>query len=180
MRSCFLPRSHLAFCFWRKSIPKSPSYSVGKSSFTTYIVWWIFQCSRGIVARILPIVWVLCLVTPVKTMRSSRTDVSSFRFRNFIRVSVAPVSSKKLVLSFFVSCMGRVTKSRLVLVCDFPFISSPCILVLVMMIFSLTFLLLRFLHCYWLRSLSFRFASLFSSSAVECSCLAYRLVRQSP
>jgi len=54
-------------------------------------------------------------------MRSSHTGVLSFRFRNFIRVSIA-VSSKKLVLPLFVSCMSRVTKSRPVFVCNFPFI----------------------------------------------------------
>jgi len=37
----------------------------------------------------------------VKTMYSSRISASSFKFLNFIRVSIAPVSNKKLLFLFF-------------------------------------------------------------------------------
>jgi len=58
-------------------------------------------------------------VTPVKTMRSTRIGVSSFKFLNLIKVSVAPVSNKKLVFSRFAFCMGKVTKSKPVFAREF-------------------------------------------------------------
>jgi len=42
-----------------------------------------------------------------------RSFVSFFKFLNFIKVIFVPVFSKKLVYSPFASCMGRVTKSKL-------------------------------------------------------------------
>jgi len=149
------------------------------------------------VARIFPRVYILWPVTPANATRSSHFFVLSFKLPILTSVSIAPMSSRKLVFPLFVSFIESIMRSRPVFAWGFvtcviwcsrtarvvffaDLLSSSPLLLKVESSLSYRDLRLRFWHCiYLLLFIDFpfrsrcRFFNLMTNSFLVCVLPSY-------